>query len=64
MEIYTIGFTKKTAAQFFGAPGRADIEQPLDVRLNNVSTSHQALSGGAGSFTAAWSSIRSSRCGR
>ena len=37
MEIYTIGFTKKTAAQFFGALREADIEQLIDVRLNNVS---------------------------
>jgi uncharacterized protein (DUF488 family) len=37
MEIYTIGFTKKTAAQFFGALREASIEQLLDVRLNNVS---------------------------
>jgi uncharacterized protein (DUF488 family) len=37
MEIYTIGFTKKTAAQFFGALRKADIERLIDVRLNNVS---------------------------
>jgi uncharacterized protein (DUF488 family) len=37
MEIYTIGFTKKTAAQFFESLKRASIEQLLDVRLNNVS---------------------------
>jgi uncharacterized protein (DUF488 family) len=37
MEIYTIGFTKKTATQFFGALREAYIEQLLDVRLNNVS---------------------------
>ncbi len=37
MEIYTIGFTKRTAAQFFGALKRAGIEQLLDVRLNNSS---------------------------
>lgn len=37
MEIYTIGFTKKTAAQFFGALRKASIGQLLDVRLNNVS---------------------------
>jgi uncharacterized protein (DUF488 family) len=37
MEIYTIGFTKKTAAQFFGALRGADIEQLVDVRLNNIS---------------------------
>ncbi len=37
MEIYTIGFTKKNAAQFFGALKEADIERLVDVRLNNVS---------------------------
>jgi uncharacterized protein (DUF488 family) len=37
VEIYTIGFTKKNAAQFFGALRKAGIEQLLDVRLNNVS---------------------------
>jgi uncharacterized protein (DUF488 family) len=37
MEIYTIGFTKKTAAQFFGTLKNASIEQLVDVRLNNVS---------------------------
>ncbi len=37
MEIYTIGFTKRSAAQFFGALNDAGIEQLVDVRLNNVS---------------------------
>lgn len=37
MEIYTIGFTKKSAADFFGILSRAGIEQLVDVRLNNVS---------------------------
>lgn len=37
MEIYTIGFTKKTAAQFFGILRGAGIKQLLDVRLNNSS---------------------------
>ena len=37
MEVYTIGFTKKSAAQFFEAIESASIEQLLDVRLNNVS---------------------------
>lgn len=37
MEIYTIGFTKKTATQFFSALKNASIEQLIDVRLNNVS---------------------------
>jgi uncharacterized protein (DUF488 family) len=37
MEVYTIGFTKKGAAQFFGALRRAGIKRLLDVRLNNTS---------------------------
>ena len=37
MEVYTIGFAKKSAAAFFGALKRAGIERLLDVRLNNTS---------------------------
>jgi uncharacterized protein (DUF488 family) len=37
MEIYTTGFTKKTAAQFFGSLKQAGIKQLVDVRLNNSS---------------------------
>jgi uncharacterized protein (DUF488 family) len=37
MEIYTIGFTKKTAEQFFGLLKKAGIKRLVDVRLNNVS---------------------------
>ena len=37
MEIYSIGFTKKTAAEFFGKLKAAGIRRLLDVRLNNVS---------------------------
>ena len=37
MEIYTIGFTKKTAAEFFGSLRRAGIKRLIDVRLNNTS---------------------------
>ncbi len=37
MEVYTIGFTKRTAAEFFGALRRAGIKRLLDVRLNNSS---------------------------
>ena len=37
MEIYTIGFTKKSADQFFGLLKRNDIRRLVDVRLNNVS---------------------------
>lgn len=36
-EIYTVGFTQKSAAQFFGALKAAGVKQLLDVRLNNVS---------------------------
>ncbi len=37
MEIYSIGFTKKSAGEFFGALTAAGIERLLDVRLNNTS---------------------------
>lgn len=37
MEIYTIGFTRKSAADFFGALQRSGIERLIDVRLNNTS---------------------------
>lgn len=37
MEVYTIGFTKRKAADFFGALMRANIKRLLDVRLNNSS---------------------------
>lgn len=37
MEIYTIGFTKKTAAEFFGALRYAGVTRLIDVRLNNSS---------------------------
>ena len=37
MEIYTVGFTKKSAEQFFGLLKRAGIKRLLDIRLNNVS---------------------------
>jgi uncharacterized protein (DUF488 family) len=37
LEVYSIGFTKKTAEQFFGLLKRSGIRQLLDVRLNNVS---------------------------
>lgn len=37
MEIYSIGFTQKSASQFFGALRSAGIERLLDVRLNNTS---------------------------
>ena len=37
MEIYSIGFTKKTAEQFFSLLKSAGIRRLLDVRLNNIS---------------------------
>lgn len=37
MEIYTIGFTQHTAAEFFGTLRSAGIQQLIDVRLNNTS---------------------------
>jgi uncharacterized protein (DUF488 family) len=37
MEIYSIGFTQKSAAQFFGTLKAYGIERLLDVRLNNTS---------------------------
>jgi len=40
VEIYTIGFTKKRAAEFFGLLRRAGIRRLIDVRLKN--TSHLA----------------------
>lgn len=37
MEVFTIGFTKKNAEQFFGILKRNGIRRLVDVRLNNVS---------------------------
>lgn len=37
MEIYSIGFTQKSASQFFGILKNNGIERLLDVRLNNTS---------------------------
>jgi uncharacterized protein (DUF488 family) len=37
MEIYSIGFTQKTAREFFGTLKAVRIERLLDVRLNNTS---------------------------
>jgi uncharacterized protein (DUF488 family) len=37
MEIYTLGFTKKTAKEFFGILEKNRIIRLVDVRLNNVS---------------------------
>jgi uncharacterized protein (DUF488 family) len=37
VEIYTIGFTKKSAGEFFDLLKRHGIRRLIDVRLNNVS---------------------------
>ena len=37
LEIFTIGFTKKSAETFFGALKQAGVARLVDVRLNNVS---------------------------
>lgn len=37
MEVFTIGFTKKSAEQFFGILKKNGIKRLVDVRLNNVS---------------------------
>jgi len=37
MEIYSIGFTQKSAREFFGILKKHGIERLLDVRLNNTS---------------------------
>jgi uncharacterized protein (DUF488 family) len=37
MEIYSIGFTQKSAGEFFGKLKSHGIERLLDVRLNNTS---------------------------
>ena len=37
MEIYTIGFTKKSAKEFFDALKKARIKRLIDIRLNNSS---------------------------
>ena len=37
MNIYTIGFTKKSASTFFGLLQKSGAERLVDVRLNNVS---------------------------
>jgi uncharacterized protein (DUF488 family) len=37
MTLWTIGFTKKTAAEFFGILRKSGAKRVVDVRLNNVS---------------------------
>ena len=36
-KIYTIGFTKKSARQFFETLNRASVKKLVDIRLNNTS---------------------------
>jgi uncharacterized protein (DUF488 family) len=35
--VFTVGFTKKSAAEFFGKLREAGVKRVVDVRLNNVS---------------------------
>lgn len=37
MKIFTIGFTQKSARQFFETLKKAEIKQLIDIRLNNTS---------------------------
>jgi len=37
IKIFTIGFTKKTAEEFFTRLIRAEVKRVIDIRLNNVS---------------------------
>lgn len=37
MEVFTIGFTQRSAAGFFGALSQAGVRRLVDVRLNNSS---------------------------
>ena len=37
MKVFTIGFTKKSAREFFGKLRRPELLRLIDVRLNNVS---------------------------
>ncbi|MHB8273122.1 DUF488 family protein, partial [Bradyrhizobium sp.] len=37
MKVFTIGFTKKSAREFFGKLRRPGLARLVDVRLNNVS---------------------------
>lgn len=37
IELFTIGFTRKSAEQFFTLLGKADVQRVIDIRLNNVS---------------------------
>lgn len=37
MEVFTIGFTRKSAAEFFGALRETGIRRLVDIRLNNTS---------------------------
>lgn len=37
MQIFTIGFTKKSAEEFFGKLQRAGVKQVIDTRLHNTS---------------------------
>ena len=54
MKLFTIGFTKKTAEQFFTALKSAGVKRIVDVRLNNVSQL-AGFSKRAGAVCTSWS---------
>jgi len=37
LKLFTLGFTKKSAEQFFELLGKSNIQKLVDIRLNNVS---------------------------
>lgn len=37
MKLFTIGFTRKSAEQFFTVLSEAGVQRVIDIRLNNVS---------------------------
>lgn len=37
IKLHTIGFTRKSAEEFFGLLCRADVRKVIDIRLNNTS---------------------------
>ena len=37
MKLFTIGFTKKTAEEFFSRLQKAGVQRIVDIRLNNTS---------------------------
>jgi len=37
LKLYTLGFTKKSAKQFFEVLGKSNTQKLVDIRLNNIS---------------------------